>query len=233
MVIFQTEGRELQPSSFRTCPLCERAVPRALIERHVGTCDGASQASSCRKVDQGSAANLNLQPDESKQVPRDRQSQGDSQTTSLVKQHAPSAAGNALSFLMAEQREQSQVMVFFLEQLPDSTWKTYWWSKGPKSSAGLPAHHDIVKMPGSKSVWSSTTQMSSSIIQSTSTPASSSSKSKVTVQLHTNVAPGQEADLAQMTSTTPGADTFKGSPSLLKSALQKNVRLCRAAPAVR
>ncbi|KAL0035771.1 hypothetical protein WJX77_002248 [Trebouxia sp. C0004] len=62
--------------------------------------------------------------------------------------------------------------------------------------------------------------------------STSAGKAKVTVELQTNV-PGSEADLAQLTASSSAPSTFKGSPSLLKSALQKNVRLCRAAPAVR
>ena len=143
---------------------------------------------------------------------------------------------------MAEQREQSQVMVFFLEQTPDKTWRTYWWTKGSKSSC-LPgesgdnsqtaraAQTARSTATSTKSVWSMATQILSSVVQSPMGTGTGSSKSKVTVQLQTNVAPGSEADLAQMTHTAPG--TFRGSPSLLKSALQKNVRLGRAAPAIR
>jgi hypothetical protein len=63
--------------------------------------------------------------------------------------------------------------------------------------------------------------------------SASAGKAKVTVELQTNVPPGSEEDLAQLTAGSSAPSTFKGSPSLLKSALQKNVRLCRAAPAVR
>ena len=144
---------------------------------------------------------------------------------------------------MAEQREQSQVTVFFLEQMQDKTWQTYWWTKGAKLPSRLPAQTNsesthtasaagtATKLPHSKAVWSTTTQISSSVLHTATATGPGPSKSKVTVQLQTNIAPGSDADLAQMTHTAPGA--YKGSPSLLKSALQKNVRLCRAAPAVR
>ena len=153
-------------------------------------------------------------------------------------------AANALSYLMAEQREQSQVMVFFLQLMPDKTWQTHWWTKALKSSSSLPVQSNpeslqkasVAQTTGSKAsctkaVWSVSTQILGSVVQSPGAVGTGSSKSKVTVQLQTNVAPGSEANLEQMTQSAPG--TFKGSPSLLKSALQKNVRLGRAAPAVR
>ena len=181
---------------------------------------------------------------QAKEVKCRQQSAEGTQAAPASNQPPLPAAANALSYLMAEQREQSQVMVFFLEHLPDKTWQTRWRTKGPKSSSSLPVESDPEsiqkanaaqttgsKAPCTKAVWSISMQILSSVLQSPTAAGTGSSKSKVTVQLQTNVAPGSEADLAQMTHIAPG--TFRGSPSLLKSALQKNVRLGRAAPAVR
>ena len=195
--------------------------------------------------DTGSAQDLQPLATKAKEVECSQQSDQGTQAAPANNQPPLPAAANALSYLMAEQREQSQVMVFFLEQAPDKTWQTYWWTKGPKgrsSSLSVGSDLDSVqqastaqttgsKSPCTKAVWSVSTQILSSVMQSPTAAGSGSSKSKVTVQLQTNVAPGSEADLAHMAHTAPG--TFKGSPSLLKSALQKNVRLSRAAPAVR
>lgn len=231
----------LQPSSYRTCPLCAKSFPRALIQNHAEFCKGAS---ALLTVPSPEASNTGeLQPVISKAGGSSSTPQSDqgSDATAANSQQPPSAAANAFSYLMAEQREQSQVMVFFLEQMQDKTWQTYWWTKGPKSSSRLPAQTNsesadtasaaptAVKLPHSKAVWSTTTQILSSVLHSPT--ATTPNKSKVTVQLQTNVAPGSSGDLAQMTQTARGG--YNGSPSLLKSALQKNVRLCRAASAVR
>ncbi|KAK9810159.1 hypothetical protein WJX72_005800 [[Myrmecia] bisecta] len=59
---------------------------------------------------------------------------------------------------------------------------------------------------------------------------------KMAVRLATNVAPSDEVSwsAAGLASNCAGPDgRFRGSPGVLKSALQKNVRLCRAGSAVR
>ncbi len=219
-------------------------MPRALIQSHAENCKGRVTKASVRKTDaagHSSVQSLPLTP-EPKQDPLPH---ADSQSTPAVsqQQQISSTAGNALSFLMAEQRERSQVLVFFMEQLPDNTWQAHWWTKGATSTAvassqipqqstttAAAAANPAASTPSSPAVWSATTQISSSILQSTGSSSTGSSKAKVTVQLQTNVAPGAEGDLVQLTGAA--ISTFKGSPSLLKSALQKNVRLCRAAPAV-
>lgn len=234
----------LQPSSYRTCPLCAKQIPRALIQNHAENCKGVSAHVPVQAS--GTSNGQDLQPLAAKasvQVNCSQQMEKVIHAAAGSSQPPPLAPANAFSYLMAEQREQSQVMVFFLEQMPDKTWRTYWWTKGSKASSCLPVEsgHDSKKASAAqtahstatctKSVWSVATQILSSVVHSPTATGTGSSKSKVTVQLQTNVAPGSEADLAQMTHTAPGI--FKGSPSLLKSALQKNVRLGRAAPAVR
>lgn len=225
------------------CPLCTKQFPRALIQNHAESCQGTS---AHLPVQSSLASNTDKhQPLISKTNKISSAQQSDQGTEAVTpnSQQPPAAAANAFSYLMAEQREQSQITIFFLEQMQDKTWQTYWWTKGPKSSLHLPAQardgstnaasaaQSAAKMPHSKAVWSATTQMLSSVLLSPKASGQGSGKSKVTMQLQTNIPPGSEADLAQMTHTSPGA--YKGSPSLLKSALQKNVRLCRAAPAVR
>ncbi len=224
------------------CPLCTTQFPRALIQNHAESCKGTS---AHLPVQSSEASNTDkLQPLKSMATgsPGTQQSDQGTHAVTANSQQPPSAAANALSFLMAEQREQSQV-IFFLEQMQDKTWQTYWWTKGRRSPSSLPAQTNnestdtasaaqtAAKMPHSKAVWSANTQILSSVLHSPTATGPGPSRSKVTVQLQTNVAPGSEADLAQMTHTAPGA--FKGSLSLLKSALQQNVRLGRAAPAVR
>ncbi len=235
----------LQTSSFRTCPVCELAVPRALLQNHAESCKGAlpsvKKSSACtpsRALSQQLAVN----------TPQVALSHEGSQPTSAVHHQQPAlpTAGNAFSVLMSEQRERSQILVFFLEHLPDDSWQAHWWTKGPKTADAVPsqAHATSVSNPGSaaasaasmqshQAVWSATTQISACILQGVGLSSASAGKAKVTVELQTNVPPGSEADLVQLTAGSSAASTFKGSPSLLKSALQKNVRLCRAAPAVR
>lgn len=233
----------MQPSSYRSCPLCAKQIPRALIENHAENCKGVSARVPVQTPD--TSNEQDLQPLTAKASVKANCSQQIEKDTHAApaSSHPPAPApANAFSYLMAEQREQSQVMVFFLEQMPDKTWSTYWWTKGSKLSSCLPGKSGDDSQKASaaqtarstatytKPVWSATTQISSCVVQSP-TAGTGSNKTKVTVQLQTNMAPGSEADLAQMTPTAPGI--FKGSPSLLKSALQKNVRLGRAAPAVR
>ena len=192
--------------------------------------------------DPGSAQDPQPLATKAKEVNCSQQSDQGTEPAPASNQLPLPAAANALSYLMAEQREQSQVMVFFLQHMPDKTWQTHWWTRGPKPSSSLPAENDSKsiqkvsatqtngsKASRTKAVWSVSTQILSSVVQSPTAAGTGSNKSKVTVQLQTNLAPGSEADLAQMAYK----GTFKGSPSLLKSALQKNVRLGRAAPAVR
>lgn len=234
-----------QASSFRTCPVCELVVPRALLQNHAENCKGAlpsvKRTSVCtpsRALSQQLAVN----------TPQAALNHEGSQPTSVVHHQHPAlpTAGNAFSVLMSEQRERSQILVFFLEHLPDDSWQAHWWTKGSKSADAVPfrAHATSISNPGStvtsaafmpscQAVWSATTQMSACILQGVGSSSASAGKAKVTVELQTNVPPGSEAQLAQLTAGSSAPSTFKGSPSLLKSALQKNVRLCRAAPAVR
>ncbi|KAA6419829.1 MAG: hypothetical protein FRX49_10192 [Trebouxia sp. A1-2] len=232
-----------QASSFRTCPVCETAVPRALLQSHAENCKGAlpsvKNTSACtpsRALSQQLAAN----------TPQAAAIHETSQPTSTVPHQQPAlpTPGNAFSVLMSEQRERSQVLVFFLEYLPDDSWQVHWWTKGSKTATPSTAHANSVSNPGStatsaasmpscQAVWSATTQVSACILQGMSSSSASAGKAKLTLEVQTNVPPGSEADLAQLTAGSLAPSTFKGSPSLLKSALQKNVRLCRAAPAVR
>ncbi|KAL3133249.1 hypothetical protein ABBQ38_007132 [Trebouxia sp. C0009 RCD-2024] len=240
---FQGQTELDQPSSYRTCPLCAKSFPRALIQNHADSCKGASALLPVQSPEASDTGELQPVISKASGSSGTQQSDQGSDATAANSQQPPSAAANAFSYLMAEQREQSQIMVFFLEQTQDKTWQTYWWTKGPKTSTRLPAQTNSesadtasaaptsVKTPHSKAVWSTTTQILSSVLHSPTATSPGSAKSKVTVQLQTNVAPGSEGDLARMTQTAPGA--YKGSPPLLKSALQKNVRLCRAAAAVR
>ena len=225
--------------------MCEVAVPRALLQNHAENCKVAlatiKKSSSCtpsKVLSQQLAVN----------TPQAALSHESTQPTSVVHHQQPAlpTAGNAFSVLMSEQRERSQILVFFLEHLPDDSWQAHWWTKGSKTADAVPskAHATSVSNPGStatsaasmpscQAVWSATTQMSTCILQVVGLSSASAGKAKVTVELQTNVPPGSEADLAQLTAGSSAPSTFKGSPSLLKSALQKNVRLCRAAPAVR
>jgi hypothetical protein len=61
---------------------------------------------------------------------------------------------------------------------------------------------------------------------------------KLSIRLLTNAGPGEGGDVnweaKDLASNLPSPDgRFRGGPSLLKSALQKNVRLCRVDSAVR
>ena len=236
----------LQASSFRTCPVCEIAVPRALLQNHAETCKGAlpsvKNTSACAAPSRALSLQLAVN------TPQAALSHESSQPRSVLhhQQPAPPTAGNAFSVLMSEQRERSQILIFFLEHLPDDSWQAHWWTKGSKRADAVPsqAHATSASNPDStatsaastpscQAVWSATTQMSTCILQVVGLSSASAGKAKVTVELQTNVPPGSEEDLAQLTAGSSAPSTFKGSPSLLKSALQKNVRLCRAAPAVR
>ncbi len=236
----------LQASSFRTCPVCEIAVPRALLQNHAENCKGALP--SVKKTSACAAPSRALSPQLAVNTPQAALSHESSQPTSVVhhQQPAPPTAGNAFSVLMSEQRERSQVLVFFLEHLPDDRWQAHWWTKGSKKPDAVPSQEransvsnpdstatSAASTPSCQAVWSATTQISACIVQGAGLSSASAGKAKVTVELQTNVPTGSEADLAQLTAGSLAPSTFKGSPSLLKSALQKNVRLCRAAPAVR
>ena len=222
-------------------------MPRRLIQDHAEVCNGIAVKAQKVKADSQDTAAVTSESNSTQASPQAAQPSLQKDTDQHVPAHTQSTASksnNALSFLMAEQRERCQVFIFFLEHKPDSTWQAYWFSKGTKAatrhtnsastSAAQQVTHSMANaaLPTSQPVWTATTQMSSATLQAINAPAVSAGKSKVTVQLHTNAASGAEGDLDQLASPQ-GAASFKGSPSLLKSALQKNVRLCRAAPAVR
>lgn len=152
------------------------------------------------------------------------------------------AAGNAFSALMAEQRQRSRVVVLHLERSPDNSWQVHCWTKGtntqgitssssaPDSQAAAPSSKPVLR---SQSAWCGQTQISSSVMQPQDASASSAVATKLTFQLQTNVLSEGGGSAAQLMQSQPSGRGFKGSASLLKSALQKNVRLCRAEAAVR
>lgn len=237
----------VQPSSFHTCPICGAAVPRGLIQDHAEFCIGAP--GKLRSDTPASTAILSAaalqQPESTAQHLATRHDADQAKPSACSQPKEISKSANALSMLMAEQRERSQVHVFFLEHLPNGSWQAYWHVKGSKAarapahstqaSSGCSSREDVpapMPVPSSQAVWTATTQMSGSIMGSVNAPDASTSKAKITVQLQTNVAAGAQDELKQLTGNQRSG-SFRGSPSLLKSALQKNVRLCRAAPAVR
>lgn len=251
----------MQVSSFSTCPLCTAVVPRLLIQSHVNSCQGKpakalglahnngevgrNESSNNGELD-ASSHNKTDDISHKVQVLQQRSEpilQPDSlEVAAISRQPQKPAAGNAFSALMAEQRERSKVVVLHLERSTDNTFQTYCWTKRPGANSPTdsnPASQAHSSKPPTQSlqctpaVWSAQTQISSSVMQSCGTPASHSAASKVTLQLQTNMPSEAGGEAAQLVKAAPVATTFKGGASLLKSALQKNVRLCRPASAVR
>lgn len=230
----------LQPSSFNTCPLCEAAVPRLLIENHVNSCSG--KPSRTVGIDESKADDSHQPPKKLQRQPEPPMQQDCAEGPAVSKPAAKLASGNAFLALMAEQRERSKVVVLHLEHSADSTWQVHCWTKGPAVS-NIASSTTCPEAPSetqagraflcSQAAWSAQTQISSSVMQSCGTAVKASASTKLTFQLQTNVPSSAGGAAAQLTQLAPAATTFKGSASLLKSALQKNVRLCRAAPAVR
>ncbi len=115
-----------------------------------------------------------------------------------------------------------QTHCFFLEGLEGGGFRCHWWLRG---SAGA-------ERPAAKTVWSATSSISLSRLQR-------GGDGKLGLQLLTNVAPAAGSDAitwqspALLSNQPPPDAIFRGSPSLLKSALQKNVRLCRPGSAIR
>ncbi|KAL0055001.1 hypothetical protein WJX82_005601 [Trebouxia sp. C0006] len=140
-----------QASSFRTCPVCEIAVPRALLQNHAETCKGAlpsvKNTSACAAPSRALSLQLAVN------TPQAALSHESSQPRSVLhhQQPAPPTAGNAFSVLMSEQRERSQILIFFLEHLPDDSWQAHWWTKGSKRADAVPsqAHATSASNPDS------------------------------------------------------------------------------------
>lgn len=231
----------LQASSFRTCPICETTVPRKLIESHVSSCVGkpvkASRTVPVTAV--AAAAAASTVEGVHSETPATQQTSIHGNDPS--QQQLQAAASNAFATLMAEQRVRSRIVVLFLERLPAGTWQTHCWVKGPQASSD-PTETSHAASPRlqqrritlcKQAAWSAQTQISSSVLETNVVAGNSSTPAKLTFHLQTNVPSQAGGDMAQLLHAAPAASTFKGSASLLKSALQKNVRLCRAAPAVR
>ena len=116
-----------------------------------------------------------------------------------------------------------QTHCFYLEDLHNGGFRCHWWLKG-STGAGRPA---------AKAVWSAGSSIALSRLPG-------AGDGKLGLQLLTNVPPAgggaavtwQAPGLLSNHSGPPGSQ-FRGSPALLKSALQKNVRLCRPASAIR
>ena len=118
-----------------------------------------------------------------------------------------------------------QTHCFYLEDLHNGGFRCHWWLKG-STGTGRPA---------AKAVWSATSSIALSRLPG-------ANDGKLGLQLLTNVAPAgggggdavtwQAPGLLSNHSGPPGSQ-YRGSPALLKSALQKNVRLCRPASAIR
>ena len=235
-------------------------VPRLLIQSHVDSCQGKPAKVLCLAHNNGdvgrndSSDNEKLDAsshDKTNDVTHKVQvlqqcsepMQPDTLKVAAVsRQPEKPAAGNAFSALMAEQRERSKVVVLHLERSTDNTFQTYCWTKRPGTNSPTDgsytsqAHSSkppTQRLQCTPAVWSAQTQISSSVMQSCGTPASHLVTSKVTLQLQTNMPSEAGGEAAQLVKAAPVATTFKGGASLLKSALQKNVRLCRPAPAVR
>ena len=115
-----------------------------------------------------------------------------------------------------------QTHCFYLEGLVDGGFRCHWWLRG---SAGA-------QRPPAKAVWSATSSVALSRLPG-------GGDGKLGLQLLTNVPPAAGGDAVTwqspglLSNQPPPDGCFRGSPSLLKSALQKNVRLCRAGSAVR
>ncbi len=120
-----------------------------------------------------------------------------------------------------------QTHCFYLEDLHNGGFRCHWWLKGSPGPG----------RPAAKAVWSATSSIALSRLPG-------AGDGKLGLQLLTNVPPAggggggdnavtwQAPGLLSNHSGPPGSQ-YRGSPALLKSALQKNVRLCRPASAIR
>ncbi|KAK9915160.1 hypothetical protein WJX75_005443 [Coccomyxa subellipsoidea] len=156
---------------------------------------------------------------------------------------------NAFAHMMQKQRERSQTWSFFLGRHPDGAYYWHIWrdkhlaadakaTGGEKADAGL--DHATQQRLIASAKWSATVQVPLAALEcrcegSTATAADT----KVTMKLLTDIQPGPEDSLRALgnegsaQSPSGRAWEYTGTSGLLKSALQKNVRLGRADAAVR
>ena len=142
----------------------------------------------------------------------------------LIYRHLPSLFNDALHSDFRRCVLCAQTHCFYLEDLHNGGFRCHWWLKG-STGTGRPA---------AKAVWSATSSIALSKLPG-------AGDGKLGLQLLTNVAPAagggdavtwQAPGLLSNHSGPPGSQ-YRGSPALLKSALQKNVRLCRPPSAIR
>ncbi|EIE19351.1 hypothetical protein COCSUDRAFT_58644 [Coccomyxa subellipsoidea C-169] len=143
---------------------------------------------------------------------------------------------------MQRQRERSQTWSFFLGRHPDGAY--YWHMWRDKHIPADAANTGVVKAePGldeaaqqrlvSAAKWSASVQVPLSALECRCESGPAAAETKVALRLLTDIQPGSEEELKALgdgaaEKASGKAWVFTGTSSLLKSALQKNVRLGRA-----
>jgi hypothetical protein len=189
----------LQGSSFATCPLCGGSVALALLDAHVNSCDGGAP------IPGGSqAATLAPAAPRARSPPPPSPPPDDDDPPSST-----SDRPSALAELMRAGREAARVHCFYAQRRDGRWW--WWWFD---ASRGAPPH---VPPPA----WSA--DISLALPPPGGVGAGRRSNGpKATVRIATNVPPDALAARSVGPPPPPGLGA-----SLLKSALQKNVRLGR------
>ncbi|BDA43711.1 hypothetical protein COCOBI_04-7260 [Coccomyxa sp. Obi] len=227
-------------SSFESCPVCNNKFHRIVLPFHINSClnGGVGKSTGSPAPPKPSAQSL---PEPSRAA---------SESTSLPSQPGNSAldtaagtAANAFAHMIQSQREQSQTWSFFLGRKPDGAYFWHMWRDSVTSKGGSPTDQGVdeqtQKHLTASAKWSASVQVPLAALECRSeNTAASAAATKVTLKLLTDIEPGAAntlstlEDAAVTRSSAPGWE-YTGNNGLLKSALQKNIRLGRADAAVR
>jgi hypothetical protein len=196
-------------SSFEPCPLCGRALHRALLAAHAGECLGAASPPPPAPPPP---------PLPPPPPPPPPPSQPAGTPVGSAGAAAGGASGNAFSVLLAS-AARATPSVFSLDLLPDGSFCARWSASGSSHVSACASANGVAP------AWRETVDVRDK----------AAAGGVVRVTLRTNVPSGAEATAFRWPHAPPppgeGAPHF--APGPLKSAVQKAVRRCAPAAAVR
>ncbi|CAL5221155.1 g3294 [Coccomyxa viridis] len=226
-------------------------------EQHAAGAAAAKAASAARPTSSLAQPSVEASEDRTVSVggqPASRQGQAKpAEAQPKAAQHSVTPAGNAFSHMMSKQKERAQTWTFYLGR--EENGRLFWhiW-RDVRGTAPIPeiithcsGHKVKVRAPDQEQVqrckqqilWSAESQTSLADLECrVDESVDRAAAGKVTLRLCTNIEPrhGGRLDVGSLLwkSGTAGRPwEYTGAASLLKSALQKNIRRGRAEEAVR
>lgn len=151
----------MQGSSFATCPLCSKSVPKALLDIHASSCSPAADSDAptaqhaqhgrrsrspqpSAQHQQAHSAAEGVQQGDSARTIADAMHPGRHMPEAVARSHAKPAGqpavpqNNAFAHMMQQQRERSQAWTFFLGARPDGSLFWHLWRDDRAPAAGVP-----------------------------------------------------------------------------------------------